>query len=203
MMRAKDNPFRSQRLNAIGYISQDEPLRAICERLEEMKSIVAVVGPHGSGKSTLLRHLQKRFDSDGYRTHQLFISRDVKLPWKRVTECVETMRPSEVLFFDGANHLPTRRFCRLKKMIRKKDAGLVITSHTEGLLPTLVQCRTNPDLLKEIVSRLLPDEPVESWKSEALFHQHHGNIRDCLWQLYDEYGSSSYQDGCKSYSGSG
>ena len=188
MIRAMDNPFRAQRLDAIGYIPQNESLGAICDRLEMMENTAAIVGPHGSGKSTLLREIQTQFDSAGYRTCKLFISRDVKLAWKVVIECLESMQENDVLFFDGANHLPFWRFHQLKRLIRKRGLGLVMTSHSEGLLPTLVQCRTNVELLAEIVRDLLPDEPVELWKIKALFHAHDGNIRDCLWKLYDEYG---------------
>lgn len=189
MIRAKDNPFGAQRLEAIGYIPQDEPLEVICDRLKAMHCTAAVVGPHGSGKSTLLRKIQEVFDSEGCGTRRLFISRDVKLPWKSVVQCVDSMRASEVLFFDGANHLPFWRFRRLRRMLRKRGLGLVMTSHTEGLLPTLIRCRTHAGLLADIVSRLLADESIEHDRVETLFEAHKGNIRDCLWQLYDEHGS--------------
>jgi len=190
VIRAKDNPFGAQRVEAIGYIPQEEPLEDICDRLKAMDCTAAAVGPHGSGKSTLLRQIQEAFDAEGGRTRRLFISRDVTLPWGAVAECVDSMLAGDVLFFDGANHLPYWRFRQLRRMMRKRQIGLVMTSHTEGLLPTLIRCGTDAGLLAEIVSRLLPEESIEADRIEALFHTHHGNIRDCLWQLYDEYGQS-------------
>lgn len=188
MIRAKDNPFAARWVDAVEYIGLDEPLDAIYQRLKAMNCTAAVVGPHGSGKSTLLRHLRGGFEAEGIGTRSLFISRDVKLPWRSVTDCVDTMDAGNVLFFDGANHLPFMRFLQLKRMIRRHRAGLVITSHTEGLLPTLVRCRTTPELLGEILGHLPGGYNSDtSEKLEALYHLHKGNIRDCLWQLYDEY----------------
>ena len=188
MIRAKDNPFGAQRLDAIGYIPQGEPLNMICNRLKTMDCTAAVVGPHGSGKSTLLRKIQDAFDAAGDGTQRLFVSRDVKLPWKTVTQCIDSMNGQDILFFDGANHLPFWRFRQLKRLTHQRQIGLVITSHTEGLLPTLLHCRTNPALLAEIINRLSAEDAVATEQIEALFQAHQGNIRDCLWQLYDEYG---------------
>ena len=69
-----------------------------------------------------------------------------------------------------------------------RDVGLVITSHREGLLPTLTYCRPRLELLTELTERLLgKNEAIEPLHLAALFESHNGNICDCLWQLYDEY----------------
>ena len=98
------------------------------------------------------------------------------------------MPPKSILFFDGANHLPFLRFRHLRFLTHKRRIGLVITSHREGLLPTLVYCRPHLELLTELTERLLPEpQAVRQSHLAALFESHRGNIRECLWQLYDEY----------------
>ncbi|MFO1093892.1 MAG: hypothetical protein U0992_11360 [Planctomycetaceae bacterium] len=68
----------------------------------------------------------------------------------------------------------------------RRHAGLVITVHTPGRLPTLIDCRTTVALLESRVARLAPDD-VDRWRDQlpALFARCDGNIRDCLRELYD------------------
>ncbi|MBL8849862.1 MAG: hypothetical protein JNG89_09265, partial [Planctomycetaceae bacterium] len=77
---------------------------------------------------------------------------------------------------------------RLLKRRAGRHAGLVVTLHRSGRLPTLIDCRTSSDLLESIVARLAPDD-VDHLRGElpALFHRHQGNIRLCLRSLYDRY----------------
>ncbi len=188
MIRAKDNPFAIHRLEALGFLADGESLEQIADRLEQLNYTAAIVGPHGSGKTTLLRNLQKHFSQKGFQTESLFLNLDTKLPWSTIKECVDAMEVGSVLFFDGACHLPFWRFKPIKRKLYKHRIGLVITSHQEGLLPTLVLHRPSPKLLKRIINALpIPDNKLADADLENLFHKNHGNIRDCLWQLYDEY----------------
>jgi hypothetical protein len=63
-------------------------------------------------------------------------------------------------------------------------AGLIVTSHLPGLLPTLHECRTTPELLAAIVGELGGEEAALA--APGLFGRHRGNLRDALRELYDE-----------------
>ena len=188
MIAAKNNPFGAKRIQAIGYLPQELSWRQIETRLNQLDDTAAIVGPHGSGKTALLRNLETRLSQCGVSTAMLFINLDIKLPWQTIRNTIESLPPKGVLFFAGANHLPFLRFKQLQYLTRKRHVGLVITSHREGLLPTLTYCRPRLELLTELTERLLgKNEAIEPLHLAALFESHNGNICDCLWQLYDEY----------------
>lgn len=188
MIRAKDNPFAVHQWERVGYIPQSENLAQLVERLARLGYTAAIVGPHGAGKSTLLSHLEKCLSRRGVATAKLFRNLDTRLPWRRVKEAIGAMPSEGVLFFDGANHLPFLRFQQLKRMTRKRSIGLVTTSHTEGLLPTLTICKPRPALLSQIVQMLTANHTTYAENHlDDVFRRHNGNIRDCLRQLYDEY----------------
>jgi hypothetical protein len=66
--------------------------------------------------------------------------------------------------------------------------GLVITSHQPGLLPTLWQCETTPELLRSLVHELLAGTGLDdNLPCAELFHRHHGNIRLSFLELYDRF----------------
>ena len=194
MIVAKNNPFTANRIRSIGYIPQGLPLEQIESRLKQLDHTAAIVGPHGSGKTTLLQHLEKQLNQSGIQTKMLFINLDIKLPWRKIKNCIDSIPPKGVLFFDGANHLPFLRFKQLRHFTRKRNIGLVITSHRQGLLPTLTLCRPRLEFLTELTERLLgKHDTIEPSHLANLFDTYRGNIRDCLWQLYDEYAEGKYQ----------
>ena len=188
MILAKDNPFAVHQLEKLGFIAHNTPWAEICCRLEKLDYTAAIVGPHGSGKTTLLVQLERHVRGDGIGTAKLFLNLDTKLRWQTIRNCVDSIGPGGVLFFDGACHLPMLRFRQLQHLTRRRNIGLVITAHREGLLPTLVMHCPDTALLIQIVKSLLGDNEIFSEAYLAdLFRLHGGNIRDCLWQLYDEY----------------
>ncbi len=69
----------------------------------------------------------------------------------------------------------------------RRAGGLVITSHRPGLLPTLYECETSPELLAGIVEELAGEE----LDSEEVLARHRGNIRDALRELYDRWAGIS------------
>ena len=186
MIRAKDNPFRVSKIEALGYIPQTMPLEQIQQRLKQLNNTAEIVGPHGSGKTTLLRELEKHIGRGGVETQKLFMNLDTPLRWRMVRECIDSMNPGSILFFDGACHLSSLRFWQLRQKARKNNVGLVITSHEEGLLDTLAVCRPSVNLLTDITGRLLGEAAVPDPDDlSELYDMHSGNIRECLRDLYD------------------
>ena len=62
-------------------------------------------------------------------------------------------------------------------------AGLIVTSHQPGLLPTLHEHSTTPELLAEIVTELGGEADPE--EIAELFARHGGDLRLALRELYD------------------
>ena len=90
----------------------------------------------------------------------------------------------DIILLDGADLLGRMAWRRFKRR-SKHAAGLVVACHREGLLPTLIECATDPLLLDEILDELVPGEHQDLHDTaHALFREHAGNIREVLRSLY-------------------
>ena len=79
--------------------------------------------------------------------------------------------------------------------MRTRSARRIRIRRAPGLLPTLFECTTTPSLLKELVGGLRPHGHVVSdGLLDELYHRHHGNLRDCLRELYDLYATAAARD---------
>jgi hypothetical protein len=190
-MRARDNPFASDRVLRIRYALPDDDWPGLIARLARLGDRAAIVGPRGSGKTTLLEDLEERLRASGVPT--LWLRRDASQPAFARAEldaCFADVTPRTIICFDGAEQL-TRLAWRSFERRARRARGLVITSHRPGLLPTLHTCTTDVDLLANIVSRLVPEPPRRPPSFlptvDDLFFRHRGNVRDALRELYDWY----------------
>jgi hypothetical protein len=93
---------------------------------------------------------------------------------------------NDVVLFDGADLLGRLGWARFMRRAMHA-AGLVVTAHRRGLLPTLIECGTTRELLAGIVGELLGERVAGEAASRAagLFEKHKGNVRDALRELYD------------------
>ncbi|MEA2604777.1 MAG: hypothetical protein QOF89_5769 [Acidobacteriota bacterium] len=185
-MRARDNPFAVQRLHGIPYRFMGTSWEELLERLGALRFRAAVVGPHGRGKTTLLEELAQRLAERELRTRTVTLHEgDRRLSATQRGVLFRSLTPRDVLFVDGAEQLG--RFAWLEVRTRSRAAGgLVITSHRPGLLPTLLECRTTPELLAGIVAELAgPEESQHLPAAGELLARHGGNVRDALRELYD------------------
>ena len=181
-MRAADNPFAVQKVLRIRYRLPDQTWQELLDRLVALRYRAAIVGPHGRGKTTLLEDLAPHLEARGFRvrsamlhTGDRWLSREHRQAlWHRLS-------PGDVLCVDGAEQLS--RIAWVSLLARSRGAaGLLITSHRPGLLPTLLECQTSPELLEDIVRDLLGREAEEA---KDLFERHGGNIREALREMYD------------------
>ena len=187
-MRARDNPFTVQRVLGVRYRPAHSTFEGLLARLEAMDYRAALVGPEGSGKTTLLEDLQHALSENGRKTRLAFVNDTCPLNGPRRRQLLLDVAPDEIVFFDGADVLPRATWLMVKRRLLQEAAGLVITSHRPGLLPTLLECSTTPLLLRQIVDTLQPEhQPVPTELLDDLFDRHHGNIRDCLRDLYDAF----------------
>ena len=77
MMRARDNPFATDRVLQLRYqfrTSPDDGLDALLARLESLRFRASIIGPHGSGKTTLLEDLGVHLADRGWHIHSLFLN---------------------------------------------------------------------------------------------------------------------------------
>src|SRR5215210_193427 len=143
-VRARDNPFASDRVERLRYrlpegLSWDQLL----ERLAALRWRAALVGPHGRGKTTLLEELAPRLTARGFRVRTVTLRQEERgVDWKRLRD----LGADDILFLDGAELLGRFAWLRVRFFCRRA-AGLIVTSHRPGLLPTLLECSTTPELL--------------------------------------------------------
>jgi hypothetical protein len=91
------------------------------------------------------------------------------------------------VFVDGCEQLGAIGWRRLLHETRRA-AAVIVTLHRPGRLPTLVECRTDPRLLRKLVDDLAPREALHLGKGlDELFLRHNGNLRQCFRELYDVY----------------
>jgi hypothetical protein len=190
-MRACDNPFRVQRLAGLAYRLEGTTWEALLARWDALGRRAALVGPEGRGKSTLLAELGERLaERDGMRLRAVVLRRgERRLPRAERARLLDGVEARDLLLVDGAQELAAWEWRRLREASRNAG-GLLVTSHRAGLLPTLHECRTTPELLGDLLGELLqerpPDEAIAKVAAaDALFGRHRGNLRDALLSAYD------------------
>ncbi len=187
-MRARDNPFSVDRVHTIRYRPLDVTFDEILLRLRELNYRAAIVGPDGSGKTTLLEDLQPILQRKGLQTRMVFVNDTSPLDGPACRRLLSELNRDEILLLDGADLISRACWSLLKRHTITHASGVVITSHKLGLLPTLIKCAATPALLVEIVTALAPQGPgISTDLLDTLYKRHHGNLRDCLRELYDLY----------------
>jgi len=191
-MKARDNPFSVERLHAVRYRTAEATFDEILRRLDEMNYRAAIVGPEGSGKTTLLANVQDALAQKGLKTWMFFVNDTAPLTAPACRQFLTEVAPDEIVLLDGADAVGRSSWSLLRRRTANHAAGLVITSHRPGLLPTLVKCATTPALLAEIVDELKPPgRALAPDLLDDLYQRHAGNLRDCLRELYDLYAAEA------------
>jgi hypothetical protein len=199
-MRARENPFATERVLRIRYELPDGDWPGLLARLDRLAYRAAIIGPHGAGKTTLLEDIQERLRAAGVPVVSLRLDTDHPTFARGALDaCFATVTPAHVICLDGAEQLTPFAWALFKRRTRAAR-GLLITSHRAGRLPTLIACATNPHLLEQIVARLLPAPPTADTRIVSqpaptpppptprdLFLKHDGNLRDALREMYDWY----------------
>jgi len=185
-MRARDNPFSSDRVLRVRFKPLGTTWDAIFARLGELDYRAAIVGPDGTGKTTLLEDLARPLNDRGFNTRWVTLNLAKRKPTRDdARHAFHDLTKRDILLVDGADHMPPREW-RSFASRAAKAGGLIITSHVEGLLPPLLHTQTTPDLLAEIVGHLAFGHLVPPPAMFAdLHHRHAGNLRDALRELYD------------------
>lgn len=185
-MRARDNPFSTDRVLRIRYRLSGESWESLLTRLAALDFRAAIVGPEGSGKTTLLEDLEPVLNHGGFTTVWLRLTREqprfTPAQWRELSSPAAS-RP--VFLFDGAEQLNRWAWWKFLRITRHAR-GVLITTHRPGRLPTLLECRTDAGLLAGIMGDLLATPKETQYAAaEKLFRKHGGNLRDALREMFD------------------
>ncbi|HWI59580.1 MAG TPA: hypothetical protein VNZ22_20295 [Bacillota bacterium] len=185
-MRARDNPFRTERILQVRYRLEGITWTELLARCEALGYRAALIGPHGSGKTTLLEDLEPRLRERGFGTHFLRLDAEHRsFPPGAIEALRAQLTTRDILLFDGAEQMHPLAW-RWFRWQTRQAAGLIITTHQAGRLPTLWACRTSSELLATVAAQLLAVESATLRdQAEALFARHRGNLRDALREWYD------------------
>jgi ATPase subunit of ABC transporter with duplicated ATPase domains len=182
-MRARDNPFAVQRVLAVRYRLAGVTWEELQARLAAHRFRAAIVGPHGHGKTTLLEDLGERLGDQGFRIRTATLHEgERRLGPRRSAALFRDPHPRDLLLVDGAEQLDRLAWWHLRRR-SQAASGLIVTSHFQGLLPTLHECRTTPELFASIATELGGAKARQT--ASGLFVRHQGNLRDALRELYD------------------
>ncbi|MBK8000329.1 MAG: hypothetical protein IPK15_16805 [Verrucomicrobia bacterium] len=76
-MRARDNPFSTDRVLRVRYRLRGESWDSLLSRLAALKYRGAIVGPEGAGKTTLLEDLEPHLVAKGFEVVSLRLTREL------------------------------------------------------------------------------------------------------------------------------
>jgi GTPase SAR1 family protein len=187
MMNASENPFASERLERLPYrFAAGDDWDALLKRLAAQRWRGAIVGPPGSGKTTLLEQLIPHLEAKEFHPKTFTFRPEHTFSEKQATlNQITAVKAPSFLLVDGAEQLTTRQWLSVTNT-GATCAGLVITQHRGGRLPTVHSCEVNPALLETLVLEL-----TEAWLPEGeasrLLTRYYGNVRDCFRDLHDRY----------------
>lgn len=189
MVRARDNPFSTDRVLRQRYRLTTSSFAALHAQLRRLSFRAAIVGPHGSGKTTLWEDLAAQLERDGWRVHLLRLSEERRrFDDKHDRSWAAGLGARDLVFLDGAEQLSWTHWQFFRRRVRHAG-GLVITTHQPGRLPTLHHCTTSPSLLADLCAAL--GEPIAPGEADALYRDFGGNIREALRELYERTAARS------------
>jgi hypothetical protein len=207
----RTNPFATRfvRPGAIPFqFGADIDPQTLVEQLAAANWRGAIVGPHGSGKSTLLATLIPRIEHVGRRVKHITLCSGGTISSNgRATSLAETLRelePGHLLIVDGWEQLNWWNRYRTRGLTARRNCGLLVSAHDPALvkpLPLLFQTSPSLGTMQLLVEQFLQSDskfvsPLVSQSDiSAAFSQHHGNIRDAFFALYDLFERRTHSAG--------
>lgn len=177
-MKARENPFRSECVDALDYRAEGFSWEGIESRLVALGGRGAIVAPQGHGKTTLLWRWAARAEMRG---ESVLLVRAAEKQRRLAPSQRARLQTSDSarVFVDSAEQLSFFGWLELRWLTRHAKT-LVVTTHRPGRLRTLLRCRTSPALLEELVRELTG----QSEDCTSLWRRHRGNVRTALAELY-------------------
>src|SRR3954471_19800405 len=187
-----DNPFATcwTRPGAIPFrFSGRCSIEMIKAKLGTQDGRGTIIGPHGSGKTTLLESLKPVLVAAGFDIHAILL-RDAqrRLP-RSFADQLGTCNSSSMIIVDGYEQLHLLARWRLCSQVRRRRAGLLVTSHCSTRIPELITLSPDRDLVEDLVGALCEkvSTPVTADDIAASHACHGSNVREIFFDLYDRH----------------
>jgi DNA polymerase III delta prime subunit len=182
-MLAHENPFRSERVEALAFRPQGDTWPEIMARLKALRFRGAIVGPKGTGKTTMLLELKSRLQAEGWKAESMRLNEACRVPdAQRMRRIVREAGRETIVLLDGAERLGPAAWLQFQWKTRRAG-GLVITTHRPGRLATLHATRTSEALLDELLM-VLHDAASNSADRADVFRSHKGNLREVFFEYF-------------------
>lgn len=168
----------------------------LANKLEKFGFTSQITGPHGGGKSTLMLELASilQWSNHGVFYYSLH-DRQRSFPRKFHEELNSWLnsgshKEKQIIFLDGFEQLSWWHRAAFRYFCQSRRLGVLLSSHSPVLgIPILYRTSTSRQTLALILDYLLEESefPIDENRIDALFHRHRGNIRNVLFDLYDEF----------------
>jgi len=192
-LAARENPLSFNRVSKLGYRFAQHDWPWQLARLQTLQFRAAIVGQPGSGKTTLLYELAQRLTRANIANHHVFLPQESTDHRTMIQQALNCSQNASVLLVDGIERLTFMQRWQLFAQ-SKRGPGLVVAVHKACNLPTWVNCRTDPELMKTVLTDLgLKDPAVHDAGLRALENSG-GNIREALRELYDQFSAGRFND---------
>src|SRR5262249_52710880 len=127
------------RPGAIPYLFRaGDSTAALVGRLRAHGWCGQIIGPHGSGKSTLIAALRDPIAQAGRRSI-LITLHDQERSLRNHRPALAELDAGSLLIVDGYEQLAVWRRWRLRRLCRRRGAGLLVTAHASAGLPLLYE----------------------------------------------------------------
>lgn len=182
------NPFAAARFapGVVPWMTDgSDAIAALFARSTASRGEHQVLGAHGTGKSTLLVHLESHARRAGASVVRFRGSHGVPLG---ELLALRRARGPRLLLVDEAEELSALLLRAVRVAARLASASLVVTAHRDLGLTTLVHRRVDAHAARRVALHVAGDRArvptLESFETRITHHR--GNLREVLFELYDE-----------------
>ncbi|MCB0339345.1 MAG: hypothetical protein KDD53_07060 [Bdellovibrionales bacterium] len=173
-------------MTSLEYDLIDEKWSEHLERFSKFKYRACIVGCHGSGKTTYLKSFERKLKTVGINSVRVFLNDESPRIFRAISRKeLKKILVDSVLIIDGAEFISIFEWLTLSRLIRK-GRGALISSHHPLKYPVLHNCRTTPESLNRLLTKLSPPKINSRIDINNCYDRHSGNLREVFFELYDK-----------------